>query len=78
MPPWNAYTLADIEAGTLTANYRAQIRMRQATRELSQAAERLAIAMNEAFGKLATGREPPAAAQATTLQGLTGGCMLAA
>ena len=59
MAPWNAYNLADIEAGTLTANYRAQIRMRQATGQLRLFAKCLAIAMNEAFGKSATDREPP-------------------
>ena len=75
MPPWNAYTLADIEAGTLTTTYRAQMRMRQATRELCQAVERFAStlelrqaadrftsSLNGAFPELAKGREPPDAA----------------
>ena len=75
MHPWNAYTLADIEAGTLTDYQRSLIRVRQARGEMRQVTERfastfelrqtlsgLAIAMNEAFGKLAMGREPPDAA----------------
>ena len=67
MPPWNAYTLADIEAGTLTPIYLAQIKMRQATDQMRQAVERLRIvwyngSWNEAFEEGATGREPPDAA----------------
>ena len=55
MPPWNAYTLADIEAGTLTPIYRAQIRMRQATSELRQSVERLAIASERSVWKIRYG-----------------------